>query len=261
MGIPRSQIPGGAGRPIFLDDVLVDRWFAELDRSARPVPQSLRDRWHRSMLDAVREAREPQPAGMVGRFAVLDRYLTGVAAGIAAGLATSPVSDAGDSDPVILAAGLLAGSAALQASESDRIDASVAAAAAAAVVDVAASGHRLVDLILEAGRSARQLRAHTLVGVALDALGRAVAPAERPTSGAVFDISLVLEPATADLELDPFELDNVVNELAIGCDWVPTRTGFRLYLQTEEPGRLLEALISFGHVSELSIEAPRSAST
>ena len=256
MGVPQGGGRADAGHPVFLDDVLVDRWFAELDRSARPIPQSLRDRWHRALLDAVREAREPRPASVAGRFAALDRYFTGVAAGIAAGLGTLPVSDGGDSDPVILAAGLLAGSAALQAAEGDRVEASVAGAAAAAVVDVAASGHGLADLIAEAGRSARQLRAHTLVGVALDALGRAVTPVGRPAGGTVYFVSLVLEPVTAADELDPFELDNVINALAFGCDWVPTRTGFRLYLQTDQPGPLLEALFSFGRVSELNIDAP-----
>jgi hypothetical protein len=46
MGVPQGGGRAEAAHPVFLDDVLIDRWFAELARSARPIPQSLRDLFH-----------------------------------------------------------------------------------------------------------------------------------------------------------------------------------------------------------------------
>jgi hypothetical protein len=242
--------------PIELGEDLVDAWFAALDRAGRPIPEVLRHRWHDEMLAAVREARTPPPPMAVGRFAALDRYFTGVASGVAAALGTSPASFGADSDAVVLAAGLLAGSAAVAVSQTepgDRAEASVAAAAATGAVDRAAGAGELGPVILEAVRAAGQVRRHTMVGIALQALGRAIAPPV-PATGTVFDVQLVLDPVVPGADLDLFALDDVVGDLALACDWVPTPAGFRLLIRTERPGPLLEALWSHGRVSELSID-------
>ncbi len=242
--------------PEFVDDRLVDGWMAALalPTTAR-IPGNLVDRWRLGLLAAVREAREPAPIRLTGRFAALDRYLTGVAAGLAAGLGTSPASDAGESDPIILAAGLLAGSAALQAPpEADRYEVAAGRAAAAAVVDNAAGGAGLITVINAAARAAAQVRPRALVSIALGALAQSVSPTPAAAGhGELYQVSLLVEPPDPRVDLDNVALDHALDGLTADCRWRPDETGFRLVISTTQPGAVVEAVWSYGRVSDLRI--------
>lgn len=242
--------------PHFLDDRLIDGWLDALAAAPAPPPENLAGTWRRQLLTAVREARGPAGLGVTGRWAALDRYLTGVAAGLAAGLGTSPASDGGDSDPVILAAGLLAGSAALQAAPVDRTEVAVARAAAAAVVDAAADGADLARVIRVAARAADLRHRRASVTTALQALARCVndEPADTGEDSGRYEVRLTIEPAIPTDDLDTIALDAVLDRLAGQAIWIPGATGYRLVLTTTTPGRLIEAVWSFGLVTDLEIE-------
>ena len=242
--------------PVFLDDRLVNGWMTTLlEPTMGRLPANLVDRWRSGLLAAVQEAREPAPIRLTGRFAPLDRYLTGVAAGIAAGLGTSPASDAGDSDPIILAAGLLAGSAALEAAtDTDRFEISASRAAAAAVVDAAADGAGLTVVIQAAARAATHVRPRALVSIAVTALAQSLAPGAAPTERReLYEVRLLLEPVDPADDLDILTVNRAIDGLAREPQWIPEDTGYRLTTLSSDPGPLIEAVWSYGRVSELSI--------
>ena len=249
----------GTGDPIRLDDVLVDRWFAQLARASRAVPGLLLDQWRRMVIAAVSDAREPAPAGVSGRFAVPGRYLTGIAAAVAAsraaGVGSGMPTPSEATDAVVLAAGLLAGSAALAAADTTRSEVAVAASVATAVVDVAAAGAPLGKLIAEAARRARMSLGPTWVSEVILALGRAASADDSSGEpvGTPYRVALAVEPAEPGLELDVFAIDTVLSELTRTADWIPTPTGYRLILSTTEPGPLIESLLRFGQISELQV--------
>lgn len=242
--------------PVLVDDRLVTGWMDALGRpAAGTIPSGLIQRWRADLLAAVQEAREPVPTSLTGRYAPLDRYLTGIAAGLAAGLGKSPASDAGDSDPIILSAGFLAGSAALHATPGI-FDYEVWAgrAAAAAMVDSAANGAGLVVVIQAASRAAVQVRARTMVGIALEALLRSVSTGydeDHPRFD--YEVRLLLEPFNPRDELDEVTLDRALGEICDDRRWIPDETGYRLVLVTALPGALIETVWSFGRVRDLSV--------
>ncbi len=246
---------------IGVDVRLVHAWMEALEQpAAGSVPDALISRWRTGLLAAVEEAELPTPPPVTGRYLALDVYLTGVTAGLAAAVATSPASDAGDSDPIILAAGLLAGSAALHAAPTAVATYEVDAgqAAAAAMVDAAAAGAGMVDAIREAHRAAGQVRSRSMVGIALDALLRGVAgtPPEDEPDG-VYEVRLLLEPLDPRLDLDTVALDRLLDGLSDERRWIPDVTGFRLVFITERPGPLVEAVFGYGRVRQLRIRVLR----
>lgn len=242
---------------VSVDGPLVLAWMDALGSpQAGPVPDTLIARWRGELLAAVEEASAPSAPPVTGRYLVLDRYLSGVAAGLAAAVATSPASDAGESDPIILAAGFLAGSAALQAVSAGVAEYEVDAgrAAAAAMVDAAAAGAGLLDAIGEAHRAAGQVRARSMVGIAVDALLRGLTgtPDDEEPSG-VYEIGLLLEPVDPRIDLDTVALDRMLDGLSDERRWIPDTTGFRLVLITSRPGPLVETVFGYGRVRQLTI--------
>ncbi len=241
-------------KPAALDERLVDGWFDELDRTDyRRLPANLLQVWRGALRDAVREAGEPVSQGVTGRFATLDRYLTGLAAGIAAAMATSPASAGHESDSVIFTAGLLAGSAAVQAGDAEYSEVVAARAAADAVVESASMGQPLRSVVVSAARAAQHLRPHALVSAALDALSRSISPRAPGERGDLYTVDALLDPIAPATELDAIALDAAIGSIASRCDWIPTSTGYRLVMQTEQPGRLIETVLSFGRVSDLTV--------
>ncbi|MEP6980189.1 MAG: hypothetical protein ABJA16_05440 [Nakamurella sp.] len=240
-----------------VDEYLVDGWMTALASPvAGPVPDTLIQRWREELSAAVAQARVPSAPPVTGRYLVLDRYLSGVAAGLAAAVATSPASAAEESDPIILAAGLLAGLAALRAVSTEVADYEVdaARAAAAAMVDAAAAGAGLLDAIGEAHRAAGQVRARSMVGIALDALLRGLVgtPTDDEPDG-VYEIRLLLEPVDHRIDLDTVAVDRMLDGLSDERRWIPDATGFRLVLITTRPGPLVETVFGFGRVRQLRI--------
>lgn len=240
-----------------VDEQLVGAWMDALSRPvAGTIPDTLLDRWRAVLLAAVAEAREPQPAVVTGRYRVLDHYLTGTAAGLAAAVGTAGPSDDGESDPIILAAGLLAGSAALQAlpAAATGFEADAGGAAAAAMVDAAAGGAGLEGAVQQALRAAGQVRARSMVGIALDALVRALRgePAEEDDDG-LYEVRLLLEAPDPRIDLETVALDRMLDGLAEERRWVPDDTGYRLVLLTRRPGPLIETVFGFGRVRRLRI--------
>lgn len=237
-----------------VDEQLVTAWMDALaEPVAGPIPDTLVARWRTGLLAAVAQAREPATAAVTGRYLVLDHYLTGVAAGLAAAVRTSGPSDDGESDPIILAAGLLAGSAALQAVPAG-VETDAGAAAAAAMVDAAAAGAGLVAAVEEASRAAGQVRSRSMVGIALEALRRALVgdPADEEDDGA-YEVRLLLEPADPRDDIETVALDRMLDGLTEERRWIPDETGFRLVLVTTRPGPLIEAVFGYGRVRRLRI--------
>lgn len=241
--------------PVFVDDRLVTGWMRELAKLPAPgvLPENLIQRWRSALLAAVQEAQAPDPSAITGRFDALDRYLIGVAAGLAAGLGTSPASDGGDSDPIILAAGLLAGAASVQAGAMvEDYEVTAGRAAAAAVVDSAANGAGLLAVIESASRAAGQVRSRTLVGLALDALVRSVTPPELESS-VRYEVRLLLEPVDLIADLQEIELDRATEGLCTELRWQPDETGYWLTMTSHQPGELIEVVWLFGRVRHLTI--------
>jgi hypothetical protein len=243
-------------RPVVLDEQLMSAW---MDALAHPVagsiPDALIDRWRAGLVAAVAEAREPAPSAVTGRHLVLDRYLTGVAAGLAAAVATSAPSDGAASDPIILAAGLLAGSAAVQAVPSAAgWEVAAGSAAAAAMVDAAATGAGVAAAVGEALRAATQVRSRTMVGIALEALLRGIAgdPAEAEPDE-LFQVRLTLEPVDPRYDLETVALDRMLDGLSEERRWIPDGSGFRLVVVTRRPGPVVETVFGYGRVRGLDI--------
>jgi hypothetical protein len=240
-----------------IDERLIGAWMDALGRPvAGSIPDTLLDRWRAGLLAAVAEAREPAPAVVTGRYQVLDHYLTGTAAGLAAAVGTAGPSDDGESDPIILAAGLLAGSAALQALPIDVVghEADAGGAAAAAMVDAAAAGAGLVTAVEQALRAAGQVRARSMVGIALDALLRGLVgePVEDADDG-LYEVRLLLEPLDPRIDLETVVLDRMLDGLSDERRWIPDETGYRLVLITRRPGPLVETVFGYGRVRRLHI--------
>ncbi len=239
-----------------VDEELVSAWMDALGRPvAGSIPETLVLRWRSVLLAAVAEAREPAPATVTGRYLVLDHYLTGVAAGLAAAVGTSGPSDDGAADPIILAAGLLAGSAALQALRpvaDYEVDA--ARAAAAAMVDAAAAGAGLLAGIGEAVRAGGQVRSRSTVGIALEALQQGLAgDAVEQDPDELYEVRLLLEPLDPRYDLETVALDRMLDGLSEERRWIPDETGFRMVLITRRPGPLVETVFGYGRVRRLRI--------
>ena len=237
-----------------VDEVLVTGWMDALaEPVAGPVPAALVQRWRAGLLAAVTEAREPTPPAVSGRYQLLDRYLTGITAGLAAAVGTAAPADGGVSEPIILAAGLLAGSAALQVVPAG-YETDAGSAAAAAMVDAAASGAPMVAAVEQALRAAGRVRARSMVGIALDALLRALTggPADEPDDG-LFEVRLLLEPTDPRVELETVALDRMLDGLTEERRWIPDATGFGLVLLSRRPGPLIETVFAFGRVRRLHI--------
>ena len=239
-----------------VDEELVTAWMDALGRPvAGSIPDTLVLRWRSALLAAVAEAREPAPAAVTGRYVVLDHYLTGVAAGLAAAMRTAGPADDGASDPIILAAGLLAGSAAVLALPSAADwEADASRAAAAAMVDAAAAGAELAAGIDEAVRAGTQVRSRSMVGIALEALQRGLAgePVEDDPDD-LYEVRLLLEAVDPRYDLETVALDRMLDGLSDERRWIPDETGFRLVLITRRPGPLVETLFGFGRVRRLRI--------
>jgi hypothetical protein len=239
-----------------VDEELVRAWMDALGRPvAGSIPETLVGRWRSVLLAAVAEAREPAPAAVTGRYLVLDHYLTGVAAGLAAAVGTSGPADDGESDPIILAAGLLAGSAALQvlpAVADYEVDAG--RAAAAAMVDAAAAGAGLLAGIDEAVRAGGQVRSRSMVGIALEALQQGLlGDAVESDPDELYEVRLLLEPLDPRYDLETVALDRMLDGLSEERRWIPDETGFRLVLITRRPGPLVETVFGYGRVRRLRI--------
>ncbi len=237
-----------------LDDVFVENWLVCLGRpESGRIPVTLLQRWGVELLGAVQQAREPARTSITGRFERLNSYLGGVAAGLAAGIGTSPASDAGDSDPIILAAGLLAGAAALAAGPApDGYEVAASRAAASAAVDSAASGVSLEVVIATAARAADRVRPRAAVTVALTALNRSLHP-PAGESIQLFVLSLVLEQSNPADELDAVALGAALEGLCDIHSWTPTDTGYHFELGSTLPGPVLETMWSFGRIHDLSV--------
>ncbi len=252
--------------PVFLDDKLIDSWIDTLTKHSRnAVPVEDWQRWRQMLLDAVRAARAPSTKWpVVSEYAVLDRYLYGIAAGLAAGLGTTPARDGGDSDSMILVTGLLAGAAAVKAfaraAPGLGPDVRASSAAGNAILEAASEGHPLISVIGTASAAASRAAAGSKVAFVLAGLAESVgsrgAPVGPLPSGGVdegdYEVGMHVDGGELDSPMGFMILEQALSRVA-DFECYPTASGYRLRMTTSNPGLGIETVLAFGRISKLRI--------